>query len=142
SRLAGVVGRLGAADNNFVVADFVVIESVERVAKLEHHVIRNIDDVADAGDAGSFKAVLQPFWRRLNLYVSNDASGEAAAEFGGLDFDFYSVARFGGAFRRFRRNMFQRELVNGADFTGNAVVAESIRTIGTDFGVDNGTVQA
>ncbi len=30
---------LRAADDNFVVADFVVIESVQRVAKLEHHVI-------------------------------------------------------------------------------------------------------
>src|SRR5436309_10037567 len=94
------------------------------MAELEHHVIGNIDDVADAGDARGFEAVLQPFWRRLNLYVSNDASGEAAAEFGGLNFDFYSVTGFGGAFRRLRRNVFQREFVNGADFTGDAVVAD------------------
>src|SRR5439155_24552295 len=142
SRLAGVVGRLGAADNNFVVADFVVIESVERMAELEHHVIGNIDDIADAGDTGSFKAVFQPFWGRLNIHVSNDAGREAAAEFGGLDFDSYGVARLGGAFRWFRRNMFQRELVNGSDFTGDAVVAQAIRAIGTDFGVDDGPVQA
>jgi len=35
---------------------------VQRVAGFEHHVIRNIDDVADAGDARSFEAVFQPFW--------------------------------------------------------------------------------
>jgi len=29
----------------------VVIEGVQRMAEFEHHVIRNIDDVADAGDA-------------------------------------------------------------------------------------------
>jgi len=41
-----------------LVANFVVIESVQRVAELEHHVIRNIDDVANAGDAGSFRGGL------------------------------------------------------------------------------------
>jgi hypothetical protein len=48
-------------ESNPVVANLVVIESVQRMAEFEHHVIRNIDDVADAGDAGSFQAVFQPF---------------------------------------------------------------------------------
>src|SRR5207302_1435581 len=78
----------GAANNDFVVAKFVVIESVQGMAKFEHHVIRNIDDVADAGDAGGFEAVFQPFWGRLDFHVSNDASGEAATEVRGLNLDF------------------------------------------------------
>ena len=76
------------ANDDFVVAHFVVVEGVQRVPELQHHVVRNIDDVADAGDAGGFEAVFQPFGRRLDFYVSNDARGEAAAEFGRLDFDF------------------------------------------------------
>src|SRR6266566_9113314 len=96
------------------------------MAKLEHHVVRNVDDIADAGYAGGFEAVFQPFWRGLNLYVSNDAGGEAAAEFRRLNFDFYGVAGFGGAFRWFRCNVFQRELVDGADFASDSVVTEAI----------------
>src|SRR2546429_9094461 len=83
----------------------VVIKSVQRVAELEHHVIRNVDDVADAGDAGSFEAVFQPFRRGLDLHVSHDASGEAATEFRGLNLDFYGVAGFGLAFHRLWRNL-------------------------------------
>src|SRR5207248_11391588 len=98
---------------------------------------RNIDDIADARDTRGFEAVFQPFWRRLDFHIANDARGEAAAEFGRLDFDFYGVASFGGAFRRFWRNVSQRKFVNGADFAGDAVVAEAIGAVGTDFGVDH-----
>src|SRR5713226_1734130 len=99
------LGWLGAADDNFVVANLVVIESVQRVAEFQHHVIRNIDHVADAGDARSFEAVFQPFWRRLDLDVSNDARGEAATKFRGLNFHFYGVAYFRRTLGRLGRDM-------------------------------------
>src|SRR5437660_10496956 len=38
--------------------------------------------------------------------------------------------------------MFQRELVNSSDFAGDAVVAQAIRAIGTDFSVDDSPVGA
>ncbi len=120
-----------------MIAYFVVIKSVQRVAELEHHVVRNVDDVADAGDAGSFEAVFQPFRGRLDLHVSNDTGGEAAAKLRGLNLDFYGVTGFGGGFQRFRRNVFQREFVNGGDFAGDPVVAEAIGAIRTDFRFDH-----
>src|SRR5882762_3131905 len=132
----------GAADDDFVVANFVVIESVQRVAEFEHHVIRNIDDVADAGDAGSFEAVFQPFWGRLDLDVSNDAGGEAPAEFRGLNFDFYGVAGFRRTFGRLGRDMLQRQLVYRGDFAGDSVVAETIGAIRTDFRFDHRAMRA
>src|SRR6266567_335030 len=89
---------LGAADDNFVITDFVVIEGVKSVAELEHNVIGNIDDVADAGNAGSFEAVFEPFGGRLDFHVANDASGEAAAEVRGLNRHSYGVSGFGRAF--------------------------------------------
>src|SRR5712692_5732003 len=98
--------RLRVADDNFVIANLVVIERVQRVAEFEHHVIGNVDDVADAGDAGSFEAVFQPFRRWLDFDVSNDARGEAAAKFRRLNFDFYSVAGFRRALGGLGRNVF------------------------------------
>src|SRR5258708_11303710 len=142
SRLTGGVAGLGAADDDFVVANFVVIERVQRVAEVEHHVIRNIDDVADAGDAGSFEAVFQPFWGRLNLDVSNDTGGEAPAEFRGLNFDFYGVAGFRRTFGRLGRDMLQRQLVYRGDFAGDSVVAETIGAIRTDFRFDHRAMRA
>ena len=83
-----------------MIAHFVVVESVERVAELEHDVIGNVDDVADAGDAAGFEAILQPRGRRLNFYAANDASGEAAAQFRRVNFDFYGVGSFCRGFSR------------------------------------------
>jgi hypothetical protein len=78
-----------AADDDAMITDFVVVEGVKRVAELEHDVVRDIDNVADAGNAGRFKTVFQPFWRWLDFCAANYAGGKAAAEFGRLDFDFY-----------------------------------------------------
>src|SRR5207302_7990551 len=79
--------RLCAAHHDFVIANLIVIEGVQGVAEFEHHVIRNVHDIADAGDAGSFEAVFHPFWGRLNFHISNHPRGETAAEFRGLNFD-------------------------------------------------------
>src|SRR5216683_3889268 len=115
---------------------------MQRMAELQHDVIGNVDDVADAGDARSFEAVFQPFWRGLDFHVSNDSSSEAAAEFRGLDFYFYGVAGFRRTFRRLGRNAFERQLVDGADFACDSVMAEAIGTIRTDLCVDHGTMGA
>ena len=91
---ANFFAGFGAADADAVIADLIVIVSVERVAKLEHDVIRNVDDIADAGDAGGFEAIFQPLGRWLYFYAANDARGEAAAEFGRLDFYFDGFGGF------------------------------------------------
>src|SRR6476646_10574123 len=73
--------------DEFVVADLVVVVGVNRLAQFKHHVVRNIDDVADTGDAARFEPLAEPWWRRLNLHATNDARGEAPAEFGRLNLD-------------------------------------------------------
>src|SRR5437016_2727833 len=112
------------------------------MAELKHHVIRNVDNVADAGDARSFQAVFQPFWGRLDLYVSNDTGGEAPAEFRGLNFDFYGVAGFRRTLSRLGRDMLQRQLVDRGDFAGDSVVAETIGAIRTDFRFNHRAMRA
>src|ERR1700687_732032 len=134
---------LGEADDDAVIADFVVVESVEGVAEFEHHVVGGIDDIVDAGDAGGFEAVFEPLRRGLNFRAANHAGGEAAAKLGRLDLDAGSVANFcGGTFLRLRRNGLQRELVNGADFASDAVVAEAVGAIRRNLSVDDRTVRA
>ena len=124
-----------------MVADFIVVEGMKRVTQFQHDVIRNVNDIADGRNAGSFEPVFQPFRRRLNLHVSNHARGEAPTELRRLDLDFHGVAGPGCAFRRLRRNMLQREFINRADFACDSIMAEAIGTIRTDFGVNHRTVR-
>ena len=79
--------RLGLADDDAMIAHLVVVESVQRMAELEHHVVGDVDDVVDAGDAAGFEAVAQPWRRGLNFHAANHARGEAAAKFRRLNFD-------------------------------------------------------
>ena len=133
---------LGAADDDFVVPHFVVVKRVQRVPQLQHDVIRNVDDIADAGDAGSFEPIFQPFRRRLDFHVSNDARSETAAEFGRLNFGFYGVAGFRSTLSRLGRNVLQGQLVGRGDFAGDSVVAEAIGAIRTDFRFDHRAMRA
>ena len=57
SRVLSFLVLAGAPDDDAVIADQVVIESVQRMAKLEHDEIGDVDDVIDAGGSGGFEAI-------------------------------------------------------------------------------------
>ena len=50
-----------------------IIERVQRLAGLEHHIVRHIDNIVDAPDANQFKCVAQPGRAGANLHAANDA---------------------------------------------------------------------
>src|SRR5207302_5284524 len=104
---------LGFAYDDAMIANFVVVVGVQRVAQFEHDVIGDIHDITDAGNAGGFEALAQPWRGGLNLYAANYTRGEAAAEFGGLDFHLEGVVKLGGPFFWFWRRGFQWEVVDG-----------------------------
>ena len=52
-----------AADTDAVIADFVVVVRMKRMAELEHNVVGDVDGVADASDAARFETILEPFWK-------------------------------------------------------------------------------
>ncbi len=137
-----VGGGLCRANNDAVIADFVVVVRVERLAEFEHYVVRDVDDVVDAGDAGRFETFAEPGRRGLDFYAANYPGGEAAAEFRDLNFDLDCVAGPRRAFCGFRQQGFQRQFVDCGDFAGDAVVAQTIGAIGGDLGVDHCTVRA
>src|SRR5256885_9602001 len=117
------------------------IESVHGIAELEHDEIGDVHYVADAGNAGGFEAVFEPLRRGLNFGAAQHASGVAAAELWGLDFDAYDIRSFRrSGFLCLWRNWFERKIVDSADFTRDAVVRKAVAAIRRDFGVDYGTV--
>src|SRR4029077_6797617 len=92
--------------------------------------------VAAAGCSASGEPVFQPFRRRLDFCATDDAGGEAAAEFGGLDFDLYGVGCFCCALGWFRHERLEREFIDGAKFARDPVVTQAIGTVRTDFRVN------
>ena len=127
-----------------MVADFVVVESVQRMAELEHDVVGNVDDVIDAGDAARFEPVFQPRRGRLDLHAANDARGEASAQFRRLDFDFDGVAGFGGGDSAgFGATRLSAEVCKARRF--RARFRSALRQSGAirgDFGIDHRAVRA
>ena len=49
-----------AADPELLAGELVQIEGVHRLAELEQHVVRHVDDVVDRADAGGLQPVGQP----------------------------------------------------------------------------------
>ena len=57
-----------------LVAQRVRVESVQRLAEFQHHVIRDVGDVVDGTHAESFQTILQPIRRRTDLHACDVAS--------------------------------------------------------------------
>src|SRR5208282_62834 len=131
----------GAPDNNSVVAHFVVVERVNGIAEFQHHVIGDVDDVADAGGACGSEAVFQPGRRRLNLDVANHPCGVTAAELRRIDLNGNRVARFVSRLGELWRKRLQRQAVDRGNFPRNAEYAKAIRPVGSDLSVNYSAVR-
>ena len=95
---------LSATHDDGVIAQFVVVKSVERVAEFEHDVIGDVDDVVDAGYATGFEPVFQPGGRRLDFYAADGSRGETSAELRRANFNFDGVSGFSRGFCQFWRD--------------------------------------
>ena len=113
------------------------IERVHRVAELEQHVVRDVDDIVDGADAGCGQPLLHPRWRRRDLHFSEGAAVTRAAV-GILDRDpqIASLRRVGFAERREARHL-QRRVVQRRDLARDAKRAEAVGTVRGDLEIDH-----
>ena len=79
--------RARAAGAQFAAAHEVMVEGVQGLARLQHHVVGYVDDVVDGAHTRAQEALLHPRRRRPHLDALDDAGGEAGAEVGRLDCD-------------------------------------------------------
>ena len=56
-----------------------IIERVERLTGLDHHVIRHINDIVDAADPDLFQCQPKPVRARADLQVADNAGDVARA---------------------------------------------------------------
>ena len=118
------------ARRQLVARDFIIIIGMHRLAELEHDEIRDIDDIVDGADAGTFEALLHPGRRRADLDVLDDTRTEAVAEVIGLDTDFYEVGGFCCIiFLAGNRRPFRSVARQHGDFAHEAEHAEAVAAV-------------
>ena len=69
------------------------VERVDRLAELEHHVVRGVDDVRDRALAGGEEAHLDAVRRRADGHAAHPAADEPRAQVGVADVDGEALAR-------------------------------------------------
>ena len=132
--------RLGRAVRR---CEQVVVERVQRLASLEHHVVCDIDDVIDAADADSFERVAEPARAGADRHAAKDARVVARAVLGVVE---PHIDQRRGIFvaRRQVGNLRQSKRVAGdrADLAGDADEAVPVRPVRRHFQIVNNIVAA
>ncbi len=77
---------LRAAHDDALFAELIEIECVQRLAQLEHHVVRDVHHVVDGVLADGFEALPQPVGRRLNFHAAQNARRVSPAKIRRFDF--------------------------------------------------------
>ena len=128
---------LRATNDDAVLLQFIEIESVQRVAQLEHHVIGHVHHVVDGFFADRFQALPQPVRRRLHFHSAQHARRETPAKIRRRDFHARRVGYFFRGFFQLGMQRLQRQAVNRRHFARDAQVAQAIRAIRGDFRVQH-----
>ncbi len=69
----------GESDPEASAAERVEVVGVVRLVQLQHHVVADVDDVADRTHAGRGEATSHPLRRRLDLDAGDHGRGESSA---------------------------------------------------------------
>ena len=115
----------------------VEVVGVVGLAQLEHHVVGDVDHVADGAHAGHGQPSRQPGGRRAHGDPLNDDAGEAGREVGSVHHD---RGRRGPVVGRQRGRLGQgeREPVVGGQVAGHARHREGVGPVGGDVEVEHG----
>ena len=132
------LARAGAAHGEPAAGHQVGVEGVHGLPGQEHHVVRDVDDVADRALAGRHQARLEPRRRGPEPHVLEQPGGEAGAQVGGVDLDGeagHRVALRMRIVRPGRRG--ERRLGGRVDLAGDAVDAEAVGPVRRDLELED-----
>ena len=104
--------------------DTVGVEGVQRLARQQHHVVGDVDHVADRAHSGGRQSRLEPQRRRADADVFERTQREARAQLGAVDVDADALDRFAGRVRIARpRRLGERRAGDRMDLACDAVDA-------------------
>jgi hypothetical protein len=110
---------------------------VHRLAREQHHVVRDVDDVVDRPLPGGRQPRLQPQRRRADRHVLVEPGREARAQVGVLDLDRHA-RHLPGADRIVRpRRWAERRAGGGVHLAGDAVDAQAVGPVRRDLELEH-----
>ena len=110
---------------------------MERLAGLEEHVVRDVDDVVDRAMAGAGNRLLQPGGARADLDAGEMRRTIIRAEFGRAE-PGRPCGRVRGKMDRGRRNGLERARADGGDFPRDAAIGKQVGAVGGDLDLEQG----
>ncbi len=131
-RAQDFAGR-GAPDHEAAAVEPPHVERVHRLADLQHHVVRHVDDVVDGADAGGLEAGGQPGGGGADLHIEQ-LRAVARAEIRVAEIHLHRVAAAGGGGRGLR---LQRRAPDDGGLAREAGVAQRVGPVRGDLEVDD-----
>ena len=124
-----------AADPQLAACEPVEVERVHRLAQLDHHVIRDVDDVVDGPDAGRFEPRRHPGRRRSDCHLGH-RRGVPWAEGAGMLLDRDRQCVVPGR-RRGQGRPSDRPAVDRRHLAGDPGDAQAVGAVGRDFQIED-----
>src|SRR6185369_9238251 len=112
---------------------FVGVKGMRRLAKLQHHEIRDVDDVVDRANADALNFRAQPLWAGTDFHTFHSTQREKRTFARCRD----SHARFLNLDLRLRRRCLELLSAQRRDFTSETEMAEQIAAVWRDLDVEN-----
>ncbi len=122
-----------AADDDAALGQAPVVEGVERLAALHHHVVRHVDEVVDGPHADRFEPRGQPRGARPHPDAADDPGGVERAEVGLGHLDPREGADGVREFVERDIGQAERKAEGGSNLAGDADVAEAVGPVARDL---------
>ena len=121
-------------------AELRVIEGVQRLTELQHHVVGHIHQRTDRADAAAHEALLHPVGRRrLGVHTADDPAAVTRASFRRIKNDRTRLVV--GRRHDFAGRQAERTTGQGRHFAGNAGKAQAVGTIRRQLDREQGVVK-
>ena len=120
----------------------IVVEGVQRLAQLPHHVVRDVDQVIDRTEAHGAQPLGEPWRRGPDRQAGDDPRAEARAQVGGLDLDGGERGGLGLPFLHGHLGKAERRAGEGGHLAGHAHHRQRIRPIRGDLDLEDRVVEA
>ena len=130
------LARPGLADDDLAAVKLRQIESVQRLAALHEHVVGDVHDVVDRGDAERRQPRDEPRRAGADLDAANHPGRIPRAELGAFERHARQIARRDFAGPRISRRQLERPAEQHGRLAGDPDVAQAIGPIARHFEVD------
>ncbi len=131
----------GAPDDDPAVVDRGRIERVDRLAELDHHVVRGVDDVADRALTGGQQAHLDAIRGRPDVDVAHPATDEARTEVAIDDLDREPLGRRAARLDDVAGWEPERPAGHRRDLAGQADDRQQVAAVGLDVDIEDGVAE-